>query len=89
MFPLTNTIFWLYSLSVIELSMNWFDGQVTERTTAPRRFFYVRYLWQPFYGRVVWEVRKRLLVLCSSPSTCATCPPCMRMGWFTQTTKED
>lgn len=53
MFPLTSTVFWLYSLSVIELSMHWFDGQVTERTTAPQRFFYVRYLWQPF----LWACR--------------------------------
>lgn len=53
MFPLTNAIFWVYSLSVIELSMNWFSGQVTERTTAPQRFFYVRYLWQPF----LWACR--------------------------------
>lgn len=84
---LTFPAWWKYALNLIEASMNWFDDQETERTAAPQRFFYVRYLWQPFYGRVVWEVRKRLLVLCSSSSTCATCPPCIRMGWFRQTTK--
>ena len=53
MFLFTCSFRWAYTLHLIELSMNWFDGQATERTAAPQRFFYVRNLWQPF----LWACR--------------------------------
>lgn len=89
MFTLTSAFHWAYDLSVIELSMHWFDSQVTERTTAPQRFFYVRYLWQPF----LWACRMGGTKVPAGTLFQSVNPYDMPTlcvwGGFTQTTKEE
>lgn len=81
MFPLTNAIFWLYSLAVNAKSLTGFDSLLLERI-PPLSGFFVSVIYLPFcfYGWVFWGA-ERLAGLKSGLSTRFIRPPRVPHGW--------
>lgn len=90
MFPLTNAIFWLYSLGVnATKSLTGFDSLLLERICRYAAFFMsVIYLPFCFYGWVFWGT-ERFAGLKSGLSTRFIRPPRVPHGWrFSQNRKQ-
>ena len=62
MFPLTNTILWLYSLSVNAEALAWFDSLLTKRTPPLSGFFMSVIIYLPFglfWAGILGRLRSR------------------------------
>ena len=74
MFPLTNAIFWLYSLFVNAKSLTGFDSLLLERI-PPLSGFFVSVIYLPFcFGWIFWGA-ERLAGLTSGLLTRFIRPP--------------